>query len=71
MDNPKTALYAVQRCRKDGSLYGQVHASADADCTVCGVQMNHNWWIIDNTHSLEPACPRCRDTMDSKPLAEW
>lgn len=57
------ALYIVQRCRKDNRLYGPTHASEDGDNTSCGIEMDHNWWILkagERGRDAEVTCRKCK-----------
>lgn len=52
--------YAVQRCRKNGKVYGSLHGSDDCNYTICGVAIDENWWILSNDSSRYPTCKKCR-----------
>jgi hypothetical protein len=45
MPDPKNALYTIRRCRKDDTPYGVSHGSMDFCYTLCGKEINHNWYI--------------------------
>jgi hypothetical protein len=59
-------MYTVQRCRKDDSLYGPTHASKYAENTLCGLNVNHNWYIVNNTFDGEVTCKKCIEIMERK-----
>lgn len=60
------ALYTVQRCRKDDTLYGPSHGSMDGDITICGIETDHNWWITNNTFDGEITCKKCLSILKEK-----
>ena len=59
----KNTFYTVQRIRKDDTLYGPLHGSVDAEKTICGIALNTNWYIIDNTFDGKITCKECLKIM--------
>lgn len=54
------ALYTVQRARlKDNTLYGPTHASNDTLFTVCDLDIDNRWWVVNNTHDGHVTCRKC------------
>lgn len=56
---PLPAVYTVSLCRKDDTLYGPVHWSADAITTFCGRGIDAAWFIINNTFEGVATCRKC------------
>lgn len=52
-------LYTVMRVNKKDELYGKIHGSNHADKTLCGLEINENWWIVSNAFDGEITCPKC------------
>lgn len=60
MKNYLHTLYAVQKCKNNESqLYKTKHGSHDGDETVCGIRLNYNWYISNNTFDGEITCKKC------------
>jgi len=55
----KHTLYTVSLCKHDDSLYGKTHGSKDGEMTVCGKELNHNYYIINNTFDGVITCSKC------------
>lgn len=54
-----TPLYTLQRITKSDKLIGPAHA-ADTDLiTICGQDIDENWWIINNTSTGTITCKEC------------
>lgn len=54
--------YSLSRCRKNKDLYGSSHLAEDDKKTLCGLEINENWYITGhNIHStLQPTtCKKC------------
>ena len=54
------AVYTVSRCRKNNDLYGAVHDSMDCKTTLCGVEMDENWFVLTNAFNGEATCKKCQ-----------
>lgn len=54
-------LYTVNRCKNSTSLdvYNTSHASHDSEKTLCGHELDHMWYITNNTHDGEINCKKC------------
>ena len=53
-------IYTVNRCRKNSNnLYGASHGSDDGETTVCGLNLDHNWYITNNTFDGKITCKKC------------
>jgi len=53
-------LYHVQRCKRDGTYIGRVHAAKNDDTTVCTKTIDKGWWIWPNNTPRPPVnCPKC------------
>lgn len=59
-------LYTVQRIRKDGTLYGLIHGSTSCEITICEKQIDHNWYVLNNTFDGEIICKRCLKILKEK-----
>jgi hypothetical protein len=59
-------LYTVQRTRKNDILYGPTHGSKYAEETFCGLECDHNWFIINNTFDGEVTCKKCLKLLNEK-----
>lgn len=62
------ALYTVRRIKKgveeifgltDDNLYNTTHASDYGDKTVCGIELDNNWYIWNNTFDGIITCKKC------------
>jgi hypothetical protein len=51
--------YTVSRCRIDNTLVGRLHGSMDGHKTLCGMEINERWWIVNNTYVGAITCPAC------------
>ena len=60
-------LYTVQRCRNNGDVYGDIHGADNDQNTVCGREIDHRWFIINNTFDGEITCKECLKTLKDKP----
>ena len=60
-------LYTVQRCRKNENAYGPLHGADNDQNTVCGKDIDHNWFIINNTFDGEINCKECLKILKDKP----
>ena len=56
------SLYTVQRIKEDDTLHGNIHGSDDARETLCEKELNHNWYILNNTFDGEITCGVCIST---------
>uniref|UniRef100_A0A6M3L2X9 Uncharacterized protein n=1 Tax=viral metagenome TaxID=1070528 RepID=A0A6M3L2X9_9ZZZZ len=64
-------LYTVQKCRlKDVIFYGPIHGSDDGNITICGMSVNEEYYIINNTFDGEITCIKCLDILSIKTLPE-
>ena len=52
-------LYTTRRCRKNDVLYGSTHGSMNGDITLCGKNIDENWWILSNEFNGEVTCLEC------------
>lgn len=50
--------YALSRCRKDDSLYGDIHGAMDDCKTLCGKTIDSNWYITKTS-----AHDNCEDSV--------
>jgi hypothetical protein len=58
-------MYTVQKCSlTEDELYGNSHASKDGYDTVCGLEINHHWYIINNTYDGEYNCKKCAKILE-------
>jgi hypothetical protein len=62
----KSPKYTVSRCKLDDSLYGPLHGSEDGNNTICGMKLDENWWITNNTDDGVITCRRCLDVIRSE-----
>jgi len=63
--------YTVSKCRKDDSLFGPVHGSDDSENTICGQEIDHHWWIVNNTYDGGITCKKCDKTLDEIVRRGW
>lgn len=59
MSTAKQNICTMSRCKKDGELYGPLHASSDGDKTFCGQSADSGWWIVTNKSNSIFTCKRC------------
>jgi len=54
-------LYTVNLCKNNTSsdVYNTSHASHDAIKTLCGHDLDHMWYITNNTHDGIINCKQC------------
>jgi hypothetical protein len=52
-------LYTVQRIDKDDKLNGPTHSSDHAETTLCGQNIDHHWYILNNSFDGDTTCRRC------------
>jgi hypothetical protein len=52
-------------------LYGVTHGSEDADKTLCGRGIDHNWWIVDNAFEGEITCVSCLKVLKRRNCFGW
>lgn len=54
-------LYTVHRCRslKSDERIGALHYSDDGEATLCGKELDENWYILDNSFSGKATCRKC------------
>jgi len=52
------------------SLLGPVHGSDDGEITICGQELDHHWWIVDNTYDGEITCKKCIKILDKFKMGE-
>lgn len=60
-------LYTVRKCRKDDSLYGDIHGCDNIEKTVCGLDIDENYWIVSNAFDGEITCKYCLQVMKKYP----
>lgn len=53
-------VYTVSRCRNNEELYGAIHGSSDAIITHCGIELDHNWWVVTNAFDGNVTCKKCK-----------
>jgi hypothetical protein len=63
----RAALYTVSRCKADDSPYGLEHGSDDGESTLCGQNIDHNWYILSNAFDGKITCKKC---VASRPTAD-
>ena len=59
-------MYTVSRCKKDNTLYGPTHGARDVDETVCGQEIDDDWWIVSNAFDGVVTCKKCLDILNDK-----
>jgi len=54
-------LYTISKCkRKTGlEIYEKSHGSHDAETTLCGISLNEDWYITNNTYDGIITCNKC------------
>lgn len=60
-------LYTIQRCKKDDTLYGPIHGSDNGETTLCGQDVDTNWWILNNTFDGIITCKKCLKILTKYP----
>jgi len=63
-------FYTVSRCRKNDDLYGSSHGSDDGDYTICGLIVDHNWFLTNNTYDGIITCRKCLKILRELPPDE-
>lgn len=51
--------YTVSRCRKNNALYGAIHGAMEPYETLCGLEVDENWFILTNSGDGEITCKKC------------
>lgn len=59
-------VYTVQRCRKNDTRYGATHGSSDGEFTLCGLELDHNWWIVTSAFDGVVTCKKCGKVINNK-----
>lgn len=54
-------LYTVYQCKSMSSnaRRGALHYSDDAEVTLCGREVNEQWYVCDNTFTGVATCREC------------
>jgi len=53
-------LYTVQKCRAlSEKKYGAIHYAECNGGTLCGKEINQNWWILTTAHDGIATCKKC------------
>jgi hypothetical protein len=55
--------YTIRQITKKGKLYSSIHASADAHTTLCGHEINENWYILTNEGIGVVTCEKCKEIL--------
>ena len=63
-------LYTFQMAREDDSLYDATHGSDDGFVTICGEEVDRNWWITDNNFNGDITCKKCLKILKEKPTIQ-
>jgi hypothetical protein len=63
----KFTLYTVNECKKNNELYKISHSSDCGEFTVCGIPINKNWYITNNTFDGEITCKKCKKVLKQYP----
>ena len=53
------ALYTVQRVKTGNVLYNLKHGATTGDRTICGIELDHHWYISNNTFDGDISCQKC------------
>ncbi len=61
----KNTLYTVSKCKSDNTLYGTIHGSHHGVKTVCGKELDHTWYIVNNTFDGEITCKECLNKLEN------
>ncbi len=51
--------YTVQRIKNPDTLYGPTHCSEEMEETLCGLIVDHNWYILTTDQTGTPTCKAC------------
>ena len=62
----KNTLYTVQRITKKDIFKGYIHGSVDGEKSVCGIEFDNNWYILNNTFDGKITCKKCIKEMENK-----
>lgn len=55
----KLPMYTLQRVSKTDKDIGKLHASHDAETTLCGQNITEVFVIVNNDHDGKPTCKAC------------
>jgi len=55
--------YTVSRCTKNDKPYGPIHGARDIYVTLCGLDVDEWWCIVDNNQDGTITCPKCLKVM--------
>ena len=56
-------LYTVSYLKAESKTQ---HGSKDGETTVCGKELNHNWFITNNTFDGTITCKKCLELLRNK-----
>ena len=62
-------LYTVKRCKNNfnDELFNTSHGSDDGEFTLCGIEINENWYITNNTFDGKITCKKCLNVLKKYP----
>lgn len=63
-------LYTLRKVRKDDTLYGASHGADHDGMTLCGQEVNDQWWITNNTYDGEITCKQCLSVLELYPTIQ-
>lgn len=62
-----STLYTLQKARKNGDLFGPSHGADHDGMTLCGCEIDDNWWITNNSFDGNITCKKCLAVLDEFP----
>jgi len=51
--------YTVQKITKSDKFFGPIHGAMDDQKTVCGLNLDSNWYILSNMFDGLITCKKC------------
>lgn len=65
-----SAIYTVFKCnsKTNDEKVGPLHWSDDGIKTLCGKDIDENWYILDNTFTGDATCKKCVKVDEKIPL---
>ena len=68
-NSDKYTLYTVKKCKNkyNDELCKTSHGSDDGEKTLCGIELNENWFITQNEFDGIITCKKCKKVLKEYP----
>lgn len=63
MSVQKNPQYTIQRITKADRLFGPIHGTEQVKATLCGREIDYNWYVLTTNYDGEVTCKRCLKEM--------